>query len=66
VEVHPQSAQLLVYVKVDPQTVDLEEGFTRDVKSTGHFGTGDLEIRIRNDADLERALPLIRLSYDAS
>jgi predicted transport protein len=66
VEVHPQTAQLLVYVKVDPQTVELEEGFTRDVKSTGHFGTGDLEIRIKDDRDLERALPLVRLSYDAS
>lgn len=66
VEVHPQRNQLLVYVKVDPDSIDLEEGFTRDVRTIGHFGTGDLEIRIRNDADLERALPLIRLSYDAS
>jgi predicted transport protein len=66
VEVHTHSAQLLVYVKVDPDSVPLEDGFTRDVRTIGHFGTGDLEIRIRNDADLERALPLIRFSYDAS
>ena len=66
VEVHPQAGQLLVYAKVDPQTVALEEGFTRDVREIGHFGTGDLEIRIRNDADLERALPLILRSYEAS
>jgi predicted transport protein len=66
VEVHPQAGQLLVYVKVDPQLVALEEGFTRDVRTIGHFGTGDLEIRIRNDADLERALPLILRSYEAS
>ena len=66
VEVHPQTAQLLLYVKVDPDTVELEEGFTRDVRTIGHLGTGDLEIRIRSDTDLERALPLIRLSYDAS
>lgn len=66
VEVHPQSGQLLVYVKVDPDSIELEEGFTRDVRTIGHFGTGDLEIRIRHDADLERALPLLRLSYEAS
>jgi predicted transport protein len=66
VEVHPQSGHLLVYVKVDPDSVELEEGFTRDVRSIGHFGTGDLEIRIRNDADLGRALPLILRSYEAS
>lgn len=66
VEVHPQAGQLLVFVKVDPQSVELEEGFTRDVRAIGHFGTGDLEIRIRNDADLERALPLLLRSYEAS
>jgi predicted transport protein len=66
VEVHPQSGHLLVYVKVDPDSVPLEEGFTRDVRTIGHFGTGDLEIRIHDDADLERALPLIRQSYEAS
>lgn len=66
VEVHPQRGQLLVYVKVDPESIELEEGFIRDVRAIGHFGTGDVEIRIRSDADLERALPLIRLSYDAS
>lgn len=48
------------------QSVELEEGFTRDVREIGHFGTGDLEIRIRNDADLERALPLVLRSYEAS
>jgi predicted transport protein len=66
VEVHPQSGHLLVYVKVHPASVHLEEGFTRDVRAIGHFGTGDLEIRIHNDADLERALPLILRSYEAS
>jgi predicted transport protein len=66
VEVHPQTGQLLVYVKVDPDTVELEPGFTRDVRGIGHFGTGDLEIRIHSQADLERALPLIRQSYEAS
>jgi predicted transport protein len=66
VEVRPQNAELLVYVKVDPDSIQLEEGFTRDVRSIGHFGTGDLEIRIRSNADLERALPLIHRSYEAS
>ncbi|HEX8275681.1 MAG TPA: DUF5655 domain-containing protein [Longimicrobiaceae bacterium] len=66
VEVHPQVGQLLVYAKVDPESVELEEGFTRDVRAIGHFGTGDLEIRIRNDADLERSLPLLLRSYEAS
>jgi predicted transport protein len=31
------------------------------VESIGHYGTGDLEIRIKTDADLERAKPLIAM-----
>ena len=46
VEVHPEANTLLVYAKVDPATVELVDGFTRDVSKIGHYGTGDLEIRI--------------------
>lgn len=66
VEIHPRSQEILVYVKVDPTDIELEEGFSRDVRNIGHFGTGDLELRIRDQNDLEKALPLIELSYGAS
>lgn len=66
VEVHPQTHQLLVFVKVDPDTVELIEGFSRDVRTIGHFGTGDLEIRISSHDDLERAKALIVASYEVS
>jgi predicted transport protein len=66
VEIHPQSRKLVVYVKVDPDDVALESGFTRDVRSVGHFGTGDLEITVASMADLERAQPLLLKSYEAS
>lgn len=66
VEVHPNSQHLLVYIKVNPDDVALEEGFTRDVRTIGHFGTGDLEIRIASRGDLENAKPLILASYEAS
>jgi predicted transport protein len=66
VEVHPQTQTLLVFVKVDPDSVDLEDGFTRDVRQIGHYGTGDLEIRIGTLDDLERAKPLIVASYEGS
>jgi predicted transport protein len=66
VEVHPRDHCLLVYAKVDPATVALADGFTRDVRSIGHFGTGGLEIRIRDQAGLERANDLLLHSYQAS
>jgi predicted transport protein len=66
VEVHGQGGELKVFLKVDPDTVALEDGFSRDVREIGHFGTGDLELRISSPADLERAKPLIERSYDSS
>jgi predicted transport protein len=66
VEVHPRDHTLLVYVKVNPDSIDLEEGFTRDVRSIGHFGTGELEIRIRNRSELDHASDLLLQSYQAS
>lgn len=66
VEVHTGTGKLLMYVKVDPDSIDLEKGFTRDVKKTGHFGTGDLEITIGSLADFEKAKPLLLKSYEAS
>ena len=66
VEVHPQNKRILLFVKVDPSSINLEEGFTRDVHNVGHYGTGDLEITIQSDEDLERAKPLLLKSYEVS
>lgn len=66
VEVHPQGGFLYAYLKVNPDEVKLEEGFSKDARSVGHFGTGDLEITIRDADDLARAKPLILKSYEAS
>jgi len=66
VEVHTGTGKLLVYVKVDPESIELEQGFTRDVKKTGHFGTGDVEITIGSMAEFEKAKPLLLKSYEAS
>lgn len=66
IEVHPQTKTLLVYLKVNPDSVELEQGFSRDVRSIGHFGTGELELRVTNRHDLERALAYVQRSYEAS
>jgi predicted transport protein len=62
----PQQTKLLVYLKADPKSVDLVPGFTRDVTEVGHHGTGDLELQLRTERDLERAQDLFRLSYAAA
>jgi len=55
---------LRLHVRLDPDAVPLEAGFTRDVRSIGHWGTGDLEVMIRSKADLERAKPLLLRAYE--
>lgn len=55
--------KLLVMLKLDPDTVALETGFSRDVRDIGTWGTGDLELTLRSRADMERALPLLERSY---
>ncbi len=66
VEVHPSSGNLLVYLKVDPSSVELVEGFSRDVRNIGHFGTGDLELRVTPSAPWETVEALTMRSYENS
>ncbi len=44
VEVKSGSNELVVYVKIDPDSIPIEPGFTRDVRDVGHWGTGDLQL----------------------
>ena len=62
-ELRNQIGKLLVYVRIDPDTVTIEPGFTRDVRGIGHFGTGDLEITIQSIADLDKAKSLFDAAY---
>lgn len=64
VEVRPTLGQLKIFLKLDPDSVELQEGFSRDVRKIGHFGTGDLELTITSYDDFERAKPLILRSYE--
>jgi len=59
----PYRDKLLVMLKLDPETVALEEGFSRDVRNIGTWGTGDLELTLRTAADLDKARPLLERSY---
>ncbi|WP_348652285.1 DUF5655 domain-containing protein [Streptomyces sp. 71268] len=61
----PKREAILVYLRLDPETVEPVEGFTRDMRGIGHLGTGDLEVRLTSAADLEKAAPLIRRAFEA-
>ena len=51
------------FLKVDPDSVTLEDGYSRDVRQIGHWGTGDLELTLRTVADFERSKSIIHRSY---
>lgn len=62
----PKHEAILTYLRLDLDTVQLEEGFTRDMRGIGHLGTGDLEVRLVSAAGLEKAAPLIRQAFEAA
>ncbi|WP_339151537.1 DUF5655 domain-containing protein [Streptomyces sp. F41] len=62
----PKHEAILVYLRIGPDSVELEEGFSRDMRGIGHLGTGDLEVRLASAADLEKAAPLIRRAFEAA
>ena len=63
VKVRPSKAALSVYLDVNPDTITLKRGFSRDVRNMKW--AGDLEVTIRTPEDLERAKPLLLMSYEA-
>ncbi|MFB7782244.1 transporter [Streptomyces vinaceus] len=66
VRVQPRNRALVVNLRVPPDEVELEDGFTRDVSVVGCLGLrGGIEVRIRSRDDLDRAGALIQRSVAA-
>ena len=55
---------IVIWAKVDPYSIEEEEGFTCNVTHLGQAGTGNLEIKIQNGADLEKAKKLLERGYN--
>lgn len=54
---------ILLHLRLNPDSIDLKEGFTEDVRAKGHWGTGDLRITLHNKDDFERSKPLLDRAY---
>jgi len=55
--------RLVVYLQLDPSTVDLKKDFSRDVTNIGHWATGRLQLYISDRTAFELAKPLINRAY---
>jgi predicted transport protein len=62
VEVRMRSITL--YLRLSPDEISLENGFARDVRAIGHWGTGELEVTIKNVEDFERAKEYLNKAYE--
>ncbi|MEU4200789.1 DUF5655 domain-containing protein [Streptomyces sp. NPDC026294] len=66
VRIQPRKKVVAVNLNLAPATVELEDGFTRDVTTVGCLGISGVEVSLRSRADLERAEGLILRSIAAS
>lgn len=53
-----------LHLRLNPDTVDLAQGFIEDVRNKGHWGTGDLRINLKSVEDFEKAKPLLDRAYN--
>lgn len=55
-----QKKQMKIFVGAKWGTIDDSKGLARDVSQVGHYGTGDYQIQVDNDNDLEYIMSLIK------
>ncbi len=60
----PQRNRLLLYLHLDPTKIVPLPANGRDVSEQGHWGTGDLELTLTSQADLDAAKALILAAYE--
>jgi predicted transport protein len=58
-------AKLNLKLKLDPSSVHLREGFSRDLEESGAWKGNTVEVLIDSLATLDEAKPLIQSSYDS-
>jgi len=61
--IYLQEPHIKLWLKLPTKTVEEEKGFIRHVHKTGHWGTGDVEVIIRDIPSFEKAKPLIERAY---
>lgn len=58
-----QKNRLVLYLHLNPKDLEPLPGIGRDVSQQGHWGTGDVELSLTSQTDLETSKPLILMSY---
>ena len=61
--IETRKSKLILFLKLDPKKMDIPS-IGRDVAEVGHYGTGDFELTITNNEELEIAKEYIFKSYE--
>lgn len=63
VDIHVQKKAIKIWLNLRQGELDDPRGLTRDVLNIGHWGNGDYELQVSNDADAEYIISLAKQSY---
>ena len=58
-----EETDLRVWVKTDPKALNPAMSFARDVSKIGHWGVGEVELAVNNEARLRDAEAFVRESF---
>jgi predicted transport protein len=61
-EIYPN--KIVLHLRLNPDEVELQDGFIKDMRNIGHWGTGDLQIVIKSVEDFGEARELIDRAYN--
>ena len=64
VEVVPQNNELKLFLDIPIAELSDPRGFGRDVTNVGHWGTGDVEVRLRMDDELDYVMELVHQAFE--
>jgi predicted transport protein len=59
-----QRSKIILHLSLDVDTMQFEDGFSRNTTDVGHFGTGDVELTITNKDTWNKAKPFIERAYN--
>jgi predicted transport protein len=63
VDVHPQRAQLKLWINLPKGELDDPKKIARDVSNVGHWGNGDYEVSLKSTDELDYLMTLIKQSF---
>jgi predicted transport protein len=62
-EVRIQTRAILIWLDIAPAELDDPSQVVRDVSTTGHYGTGKVEVKLTNSNQLDKVMRLVEQSF---